>query len=87
MAAYAHKAILVEATLEQVMHGAPHSQLHPNSLLGSLDAVWVRFGIPVIFAGSRILGEDRTVNFLAMAHAYAYAERLGLGRVLQEGDL
>lgn len=87
MSSYPHRAIIIEATLEDITFGSRHSDYHPNALLGSLDAIWARFGIPSIFAGNRELAEDRTANLLAMAHAYAYAQKLGLERVLQEGDL
>ena len=46
--------IVIEATLDQVLLGAPHSQTHPRSVIGSLHSWELRYpNIHVHYAGSR----------------------------------
>ncbi len=47
-----HKAIIVEATREQVWAAAYRSQATPQSIIGSTRAFLFRWGIPTIWAGS-----------------------------------
>lgn len=83
------RAILVEATYEEVKSPYPEfTEAHPNGISGSLDALEVKFGIPVIYAGkSRVLAEEKTASWLSKIFTYWHLEARGLGRVLQEGDL
>ena len=47
------KAILIEATLEDVKGGfaqfAIPSEVHPNAVCGTLDAIEAKFGIPITY--------------------------------------
>lgn len=91
MQAYPYRAILVEASYEDVK--SPYSftddvMAHPNGVSGSLDALEVRFGIPVIYTSrNRALAEEKAASWLSKTFTYWWLETNGLGRVLQEGDL
>lgn len=48
--------IVIEATLEELLMGTPHSQMNPRSVIGSLHAWELRYpSIHVHFAGTRPL--------------------------------
>lgn len=91
MQAYPYRAILVEASYEDVK--SPYSftsdtAAHPNGVTGSLDALEVRFGIPVIYTSrNRALAEEKAASWLSKTFTYWWLESNGFGRVLQEGDL
>lgn len=91
MQAYPYRAILVEASYTDVK--SPYSftsdtAAHPNGVSGSLDALEVRFGIPVIYTSrNRALAEEKAASWLSKTFTYWWLETNGLGRVLQEGDL
>lgn len=91
MQSFAYRAILVEASYEDVK--SPYSftsdvMAHPNGVSGSLDALEVKFGIPVIYT-SRIkrLAEEKAASWLSKTFTYHWLEAQGMGRVLQDGDL
>lgn len=91
MQAFPHRAILVEASYEDVK--SPYrftndTVAHPNGVSGSLDALEVRFGIPVIYTSrNRALAEEKAASWLSKTFTYWWLETNGAGRVLQEGDL
>jgi hypothetical protein len=61
---------------------------HPNAVSGTLDALEVKFGIPVIYTSRyRELAEEKCASWLSKHYTYFYLETNGFGRVLQEGDL
>ncbi len=84
------KAILVEATFEDIKRGfAPGipSEVHPNAVCGTLDAIEAKFGIPVIYASSvRALATERAASWLSKHFTYGWLEERGLGRVLIDSD-
>lgn len=86
---FTHKAILIEATYEQVKSPYhEYTRAHPNAIAGSLDAVEARWGISVIYTSdSRKLAEEKAASWLSKLYAYWWLETHGYGRVLQEGDL
>jgi ERCC4-type nuclease len=48
--------IVIEGSLEQVLLGAPHSQMSPHSVIGSLHSWELRYpNIHVHYAGNRLL--------------------------------
>lgn len=55
LAALERAAIVIEATMQDVIAGAPFSQMNPRSVMGSLLSWYARYGIAPIFAGSREL--------------------------------
>jgi hypothetical protein len=85
------RALLVEATYEDIKSYYEEdlfTDAHPNAVSGSLDALYARFGIPVIYASrDRELAEEKAASWLSKHFTYWYLEQHGLGRVLQEGDL
>lgn len=48
---YEWKAIVIEASVDDVLAHAYRSQAHPNSVIGSTIAWWADFGIPTLWAG------------------------------------
>lgn len=90
MTAYRWRAILVEATLEDIKtpNATLFSGAHPNGIFGSLDAVETKFDIPVIYTSMyRQLAEEKAASWLSKIFTYHYLEQHGMGRFLQEGDL
>ena len=91
MQAFPYRAILVEASYEDIK--SPYKFIndvmaHPNGVSGSLDALEVRFGIPVLYTSrNRALAEEKAASWLSKTFTYWWLESNGLGRVLQEGDL
>lgn len=84
------KAIIVEATLEDVKSPYPSgfTVAHPNGVFGSLDAIEAKFGIPIIYTSQKkALAEEKAASWLSKHFTYWHLENAGLGRVLQEGDL
>lgn len=91
MQAFPYRAILVEATYEDIKSPyrfAVSVEAHPNGISGSLDALEVKFGVPVIYTSRiRALAEEKAASWLSKTFTYWWLETQGLGRVLQEGDL
>jgi ERCC4-type nuclease len=91
LAGFAWKAILVEATLEDIKGGIERfdvpSDVHPNAVCGTLDAIEARFGIPVIYASRfRELSVERAASWLSKHFTYWWLEQHGHGRVLIDSD-
>ncbi|MDP3520859.1 MAG: ERCC4 domain-containing protein [Hydrogenophaga sp.] len=91
MQEFQYRCILVEASYEDVK--SPYSfttdvQAHPNGVSGSLDALEVKFGVPIIYSSqNRDLVEEKAASWLSKTFTYWWLETNGLGRVLQDGDL
>jgi len=91
LAQFRWKAILVEATLEDIKRGFAgfdiQSGIHPNAVCGTLDAVEAKFGIPIIYASSiRELATERAASWLSKHFVYWWLEEHGFGRVLIDTD-
>ena len=67
LARFEWNAILIETTLEDIKGGFAQfgipSDVHPNAVVGTLDAIEAKFGIPIIYTS--------TVRSLAM-HKYTF---------------
>lgn len=91
MQAFPYRAILVEASYEDIKSPYKFTDdvtAHPNGVSGSLDALEVRFGIPVLYTSrNRALAEEKAASWLSKTFTYWWLESNGLGRVLQDGDL
>lgn len=91
LANYKHKAILIEASFTDMKTPYRFTQdvrAHPNGVVGTLDAIEARYGIPIIYTSTdRALAEERAASWLSKHFTYTWLEQHGLGRVLQEGDL
>ncbi len=91
LARFKWKAILVEATLEDVKGGFGAfeipSDVHPNAVCGMLDAIEAKFGIPVIYSSAvRDLATERAASWLSKHFTYWWLEQRALGRVLIDTD-
>jgi hypothetical protein len=61
--------------------------MHPNAVLGTLEALAVRWRIQPWFAGTPELGEEVTACLLHKAYQLATLERKRLPRRFVEGDI
>jgi ERCC4-type nuclease len=91
LARFPWKAILVEATLEDIKGGFEQfdipSGVHPNSVCGFLDAIEAKFGIPVIYTSTvQDLATERAASWLSKHFTYWWLEQHGFGRVLIDSD-
>jgi len=91
LAGFVWKAILVEATLEDVKGGFEPfdipSEVHPNAVCGALDAIEAKFGIPVIYTSTvRDLATERAASWLSKHFTYWWLEQHAYGRVLIDSD-
>ena len=91
MTKFRWRALIVEASYEEIKTVYPkelQTMAHPNAVSGSLDALEAKFGIPVIYSSTyRPLAEEKAASWLSKHFTYWHLEQVGLGRVLQDGDL
>ena len=85
------KAILVEATLEDIKGGFEPfdipSEVHPNTVCGTLDAIEAKFGIPIIYSSNnQDLATERAASWLSKHFTYWWLEKHGHGRILIDSD-
>ncbi|MBZ0160107.1 MAG: hypothetical protein K8G79_08240 [bacterium] len=63
------------------------SEVHPNSICGTLDAIEAKFGIPVIYTSTvQDLATERAASWLSKHFTYWWLEEHGYGRVLIDSD-
>jgi ERCC4-type nuclease len=91
LARFRWKAILVEATLEDIKGGLEPfdipSEVHPNAVCGTFDAIEAKFGIPIIYSsGNQDLATERAASWLSKHFTYWWLENQGHGRVLIDSD-
>jgi len=91
LARFKWKAILIEATLEDIKSGFEQfdiiSDVHPNAVTGTLDAIEAKFGIPIIYTSMiRSLATERAASWLSKHFTYWWLETHRLGRVLIDHD-
>jgi ERCC4-type nuclease len=91
LARFPWKAILVEATYEDIKGGFGSfdipSAVHPNAVCGTLDAIEAKFGIPVINTSTvQDLATERAASWLSKHFTYWWLEQQGHGRVLIDSD-
>jgi ERCC4-type nuclease len=91
LARFPWKAILIEATLEDIKGGFEIVDyplgVHPNAVCGTLDAIEAKFGIPVLYTSAhRGLATERAASWLSKHFTYWWLEHHGLGRVLIDDD-
>ena len=86
------KAILIESTYEEMKLPysetiGPKPQAHPNAVLGTLDAIEARLGIPVIYTSQVAdLATERAASWLSKHFTYWWLEQNGNSRVLDDED-
>lgn len=91
LARFRWKAILVEATFEDIKGGFEQfdipSGVHPNAVCGTLDAIEAKFGIPVLYTSTvQDLATERAASWLSKHFTYWWLEVQGHGRVLIDSD-
>lgn len=91
LAKFRWKAILIEATYEDIKRGWEEfgipSDVHPNAVCGTLDAIEAKLGIPVIYSSAhRELSSERAASWLSKHFTYWWLEQNGFGRVLVDSD-
>ena len=91
LARFRWKAILVQSTLEDIKGGFQSfdisSEVHPNAVCGTLDAIEAKFDIPVIYSSSnKDLATERAASWLSKHYTYWWLETQGHGRVLIDSD-
>jgi len=91
LAKFRWKAILIEATYEDIKSGFEQfgipSEVHPNGVCGTLDAIEAKFGIPVIYTSThRVLATERAASWLSKHFTYWWLEQNKFGRVLIDSD-
>lgn len=82
-----YKAIIVEADLATVKSPYSFDSAPPNAIAGSLFAIIARWGIPIVFANNRRLGEEAAASLLSKFAALETVESLGYPRQFIEGDI
>jgi len=91
LAKFRWKAILIEASYEDLKRDYAEleleSEVHPNAVCGTLDAIEAKFGIPVIYTSmNRRLACERAASWLSKHFTYYWLEQNGYGRVLIDHD-
>lgn len=91
LARFRWRAILVEASYEDIKRGWAEfdlpSEVHPNAVCGTLDAIEARFGIPIIHTSThRELATERAASWLSKHFTYWWLEQNGFERVLVDSD-
>jgi ERCC4-type nuclease len=91
LAHFRWKAILIEATLEDIKRGFEpfdiSSEVHPNAVCGTLDAIEAKFGIHVIYTSTlRDLATERAASWLSKHFTYWWLEKHGYSRILIDSD-
>lgn len=92
LSSFRWKAIIIEASYEDLKspdwggYGIP-AEVHSNSVVGTLDAIEAKFGIPIIYTSvNRALTTERAASWLSKHFTYWWLEQNGLGRVLIDED-
>ena len=91
LARFRWKAILVEATFEDIKGGFDAfdipSEVHPNAVCGTLDAIEAKLGIPIMYTSTvQVLATERAASWLSKHFTYWWLEQQGHGRVLIDSD-
>jgi ERCC4-type nuclease len=80
-------ALVIEASLDDVLDGTEWSGMHPDAVLGTLQAIAVRWGVHPYFAGTPALAEELVACLLHKAYQLASLARRGLPRRFVAGDI
>lgn len=93
LAGFRWKAILVEATYEEmkttydVQGDDIVSDAHPNAVCGTYDAIEAKFGIPVLYTSRiRALSTEKAASWLSKHFTYWWLEQNGQDRTLIDSD-
>ena len=92
LAKYRWKAILIEATYEDLKTSYEDltdviTQVHPNAVCGTLDAIEAKFGIPILYTSQNtVLACEKAASWLSKHFTYWWLEQHGHARVLIDSD-
>lgn len=93
LAAFRWKAILIEATYEDLKSyyrdfgDDLQTEAHPNAVCGTYDAIEAKFGIPVLYTSRRrILATEKAASWLSKNFTYWWLEQNGHDRTLIDSD-
>lgn len=76
--------IVIEGTLDQVLRGAPHSQMNPRSVVPSLHCWELRYPcVHVHYAGSRTNAAALVRKLLYKAHEYVACGDIVISRLTE----
>ena len=75
LAARRYRMVVVDALLSDVSQARYQCRADPSAVMGSVNAIQMDIGIPVVWAGSSIVAADMVVSFL----------RLAAARIMEEG--
>jgi ERCC4-type nuclease len=87
MAGYAHRLLVITATLSQVKSPYAFSAVDPNRIMQSLIAMLVGTGVPFLCTENHELGEEVVASYLYQVHLYHWLEENDHGRFLADNDL
>ena len=80
-------ALVIEGSLTKILRATQFSNMHPNAVFGTIQALAVRWGIQPWFAPTRVLAEEITACLLHKAYQLISLEKRGLPRRFVEGDI
>jgi ERCC4-type nuclease len=92
LAAYRWKAIIIEATYEDMKSVYAYNEdlvteAHPNAVCGTLDAIEAKFGIPILYTSQyRALATEKAASWLSKHFTYWWLEQNNHDRVLVDAD-
>ena len=92
LAAYRWKAIIIEATYEDMktaytLNDDLVTEAHPNAVCGTLDAIEAKFGIPILYTSRhRGLATEKAASWLSKHFTYWWLEQNNHGRTLIDTD-
>jgi ERCC4-type nuclease len=92
LAAYRWKAIIVEATYEDMktayaLNEDLVTEAHPNAVCGTLDAIEAKFGIPILYTSQyRALATEKAASWLSKHFTYWWLEQNNHRRMLIDVD-
>jgi len=72
-----YPALVVEASLAEVLRGTRHTSAHPSSILGSLVSWSWKYKVGIWFCGNRDLAQMVTERLLIKAAQYATQDQQG----------
>jgi len=90
MASFSHACIMIEASREDVKtlySFADGVKAHPNSVIGTLDAIACKYPhIQIAYMSNRHLAEEFAASWLSKAAAYLWLNDNGMGNYLITDD-
>jgi len=86
MSVYAHRLLVITATLSSIKSPYAFSHCNPNHIMQALIALLAGWGVPFVCAETHELGEEIIASYLYQLHLYYWLEVNGHGRYLGDDD-